>query len=504
MRFYRTAMAVAIVAILIFATLKFGTSDKNEKTSQTLLPKGFAYRHCDNYSAGHYSVQCYTYRTQNNGEFQLPIALIKFKNNSALNNARPLLVQIPGGPGQGGMTTTEEIDYWIEWLEAGKLDIDVLLYDPRGTQEDAWDCQPFIDEQKVLLTEFVPIEEEQRRLHAAIAPCFDLFREYLASKNQKMGPRLEIFSTASQAKDIVDITHALGYSSVHLLGISYGTRVALAAAEAPHIKTLILDSPYPFENGKFSDWPLLYRQSFDHHSAIFQQLYENEKRTFYQIYNKVREHLEQEQVSIKVENWHDDSTIELAMNAHRLLELSYSTLYSSYLYRDFYSGLITFADTGEISEMLLYVLEHFVANAFSDGFNNMVYFATECVDNAPEDDAVALAAIDAFPEYRSYFEASLKYDLCENIDLEGINFIQEQSYISKPTLILSGEYDPVTPARWGQRLASVLEQAKHIQIANAGHGVIFGSECNWDFIKTFMKTQDVSVDVQCRDVNLWP
>ena len=39
-----------------------------------------------------------------------------------------------------------------------------------------------------------------------------------------------------------------------------------------------------------------------------------------------------------------------------------------------------------------------------------------------------------------------------------------------PVLILSGEFDPVTPSLWGDEAAKTLSNSKHIVVPGIGHG----------------------------------
>ena len=39
-----------------------------------------------------------------------------------------------------------------------------------------------------------------------------------------------------------------------------------------------------------------------------------------------------------------------------------------------------------------------------------------------------------------------------------------------PTLVLSGDLDPVTPPRWGESVAEHLPNARHIVVPGVGHG----------------------------------
>ena len=61
---------------------------------------------------------------------------------------------------------------------------------------------------------------------------------------------------------------------------------------------------------------------------------------------------------------------------------------------------------------------------------------------------------------------------------------------SSPTWLISGGLDPVTPPRHGQRVAAALGPlARHIVVANAGHGVL-GQACLRDAVARFIASDD--------------
>jgi len=54
-----------------------------------------------------------------------------------------------------------------------------------------------------------------------------------------------------------------------------------------------------------------------------------------------------------------------------------------------------------------------------------------------------------------------------------------------PALVLSGEFDPITPPVWGQEVASQLRHARHFTASSSGHGVI-GTPCGVRLIDEFL------------------
>ncbi len=66
------------------------------------------------------------------------------------------------------------------------------------------------------------------------------------------GLNLNVFTTAQSARDVVELLKALDYTAFNLHGTSYGTRLAMTIMrelvgidEAPELRAVVLDSPFP-------------------------------------------------------------------------------------------------------------------------------------------------------------------------------------------------------------------------------------------------------------------
>ncbi len=68
-----------------------------------------------------------------------------------------------------------------------------------------------------------------------------------------------------------------------------------------------------------------------------------------------------------------------------------------------------------------------------------------------------------------------------------------------PTLLLSGELDPVTPPRWAERAAETLSRSRHLIAPGTGHGTL-GAGCVPSLIADFLETADPeTLDAGCLD-----
>jgi pimeloyl-ACP methyl ester carboxylesterase len=66
-----------------------------------------------------------------------------------------------------------------------------------------------------------------------------------------------------------------------------------------------------------------------------------------------------------------------------------------------------------------------------------------------------------------------------------------------PSLLLSGNLDPVTPPSWGERVAGTLTRSRHVVVPGAGHGTT-SLGCVPDLIAEFLESPDPSaLDTSC-------
>jgi pimeloyl-ACP methyl ester carboxylesterase len=133
---------------------------------------------------------------------------------------KPVLIALSGGPGQSSVSAASS---FAISLQPALSRYRLAVLDQRGTGESGvLDCP---NVQKLLsLDAFLPAE--------------------LQACANRIGPQRAFYSTADTVLDIDALRQALGADKIALMGISYGTHVALQYARAfpQHVSKLILDS----------------------------------------------------------------------------------------------------------------------------------------------------------------------------------------------------------------------------------------------------------------------
>ncbi len=91
-----------------------------------------------------------------------------------------------------------------------------------------------------------------------------------------------------------------------------------------------------------------------------------------------------------------------------------------------------------------------------------MYFSVECFESVPFDTlAQAQAAYQAQPDLAGALGSPQgTFNACKIWNVPAAPAVEEQAVSSDvPTLVLSGQFDPITPPAWGQLAASTLSKS---------------------------------------------
>ncbi len=425
-------------------------------------------------------------------------------------HSREAVVVIAGGPGQGGQTSAESVAFWREWYQQSELEFDLILYDARGTAgaSDFWRCKPYEQRALQIAAENLSVEDETAQLKMPLETCL---QEYARRTVPEGSDSTAQYSTAKNVSDLVVLMRELGYTGYHLWGTSYGTRVALAAADTPAVKTLLLDSVYPFAKGRSDEWPRLLYESFDIHQRYYADTAGGDYSRQYQ---RFAEALRKRPLQFVLERWDGSGKVTFLLNPDRLASLHFSILYNEQLLNWYYEALsfswpeegaspldLRSASVEVLSEAgiseprnlraaqkLFWVLEDFVTSAFDPAFSTLTFVSVECHDN----ETVPLVPVaDAFSGSIALdidWQRLEKLDACNSPLFASVEKIHDAPYSAKPSLVLAGELDPVTPAYWATELVEALDHAYAERVPGIGHAVLASDVCDWGDIQAFWAT----------------
>jgi len=157
----------------------------------------------------------------NSAEIRLPVAIVHGRSE----DRRSPVVYLAGGPGTSAMRTAAFPGAY-PWL----ADRDFIVFGHRGTHF----AQPAL-----MCPEYREAVADGSQLIDSVRNCRERLLEY--------GVDLDQYNSVSIAADLEDLRTTLGITTWNLYGGSYGTRLALTYAKTygDSIDAMVLDSPLP-------------------------------------------------------------------------------------------------------------------------------------------------------------------------------------------------------------------------------------------------------------------
>jgi len=413
------------------------------------------------------------------------------------NPAPDPIVYLAGGPGGNALEAVPLV--FNQRFAPFLADRDFIIFDQRGVgySEPALDCQELIDLAYETLAQDLSPEESLALSTEAICTCHDR----LVSE----GANLAAYSSAENAADLNDLRLALGYEEWNLLGISYGTRLALTAMrDYPEgIRSVILDSTYPLQVSLYAEAPANFDRAlnilFDGCAAdpACSEAYPELETVFWELV----EQLNASPITFSVTQPLSGETYEVLMNGDGLIGFLFKSLYSTELIPHLPKIIYDTRDGNY--DILALLTGSFLADIefVSMGMQFSVQCGEEVLFSTPGEFA---AAAEAYPETRNLFDSSPNlgepiFTICEIWGAKEADPIENEPVSSDiPTLVLAGEYDPVTPPAWGEMVADNLSSSFLFEFPGVGHGAsISGEECPLSIALAFLDDPTTELDGSC-------
>ncbi len=399
---------------------------------------------------------------------QLAVAIVHTRSATP---APDPVVYLSGGPGSPALVNTVTFARGWSHLLAHR---DFVVLDQRGTgfSQPALTCpEASTLAQDLLGREVSRAEKVQAEIDMALR-C----RDRLVSE----GVNVAGYRSVESAADLEDLRIALGYPQWNLLGISYGTRLALTAMrDYPHgIRSVVLDSVYPLQVNLFTAMPDNLNRSL---TTLFARCASTPacNATYpdlQQVFAEVLRQLDENPVTVWPQNPHTGETVKVRVDGTEMVSLMFRLFYDT---RSI--GLLPtmIYDTHNGNYALLTQLEQRRLGRVGGGFSHGTYFSVECSDEIPFANAEEIDATrEAYPQLRAFFAGIPEntpdiLGLCEAWGTHPPDPAENEAVDSEiPTLILAGEYDPITPVPWAYIAAETLPNSVVHVFPDTGHAVI--------------------------------
>jgi pimeloyl-ACP methyl ester carboxylesterase len=387
-----------------------------------------------------------------------------------------------GGPGQSAVGSGT----WIAQVlrEQGPQTRDVLLVDLRGTGESApLDCPELTGTQNVqgFLDNFLSIEGV-RSCHERLRKTRDLTQ----------------YTTEIAVDDVDEVRAALGYDKLNLVGGSYGTRTALVymRRHPSRVRTAVLSGLVPNDDRS----PLLFARSVQ--NALDGLIAECEGDAACRAaYPKLREEVAailertgKEPARAELTDAETGKTFELRLGRNGVAQTLRYMLY----------------DTSTAAQLPLYVhlaaqgdfrpLAGIARDWGSGGLADGFFLAITCSEDVAfirESEIPAAVAGTFLGDFRiRRQQAACKAWTSAKL---GPEFLAP-TVSDVPTLLVSGERDPVTPASDGEKVLRHLRRGVHVVIPDGAHGNggMKGRDCEGEMMARLIETGSTErLDTSC-------
>jgi pimeloyl-ACP methyl ester carboxylesterase len=410
------------------------------------------------------------------------------------------IIYLAGGPGGSALEllhlSFERV--YEPMMAAGR---DLILFDQRGVglSEPALDC-PDATELALELLDHERDGEELSREEMDV-----LFGDaYMAcAQDLRAVADLTTYNTANSAADVNDLRLALGYDQVNLWGQSYGTRLALGVMrDYPQgVRSVVLDSVYPPDVDMYLESPANLDRALEvlfeacAADAACSAAYPDLRQVFF----NTAEHLNSNPVETVIRDPFTGQIHNALLTGDVFFGLVFQLLYQTEVL-PVLPQLITDVSQGDV-ETLNRIRGAVLGQglAMSRGMSLSVQCNEETAFSTVEEfDAVLVD----YPELADFFEGATlghaAHEVCTFWGAGQAADIENEPVTSDiRTLVMTGEFDPITPPAWGRQAADTLENSFFYLYPNVGHGAASVAGCPQDMLLAFLNDPSQPPDDTC-------
>jgi pimeloyl-ACP methyl ester carboxylesterase len=426
-------------------------------------------------------------RSKPNGrQVVLPIATVHTVDPTP---APDPVLYLSGGPGEAALPTAQR---FLTKGQAGNRD--VILMEQRGTgrAEPHLDCPEVTEAFTTILGAAASFEAEAKIGNDALFACRDRLRASGIDLNQ--------YNTAAVADDIADLRVAMGIKEWNLFGVSYGTMDALITMRAhpEGIRSVTLDSVIPPDIG--SGAPEV--------AATFERV---TKVLFDGCAKDARCHAQYPDLAgdvTAIVQKFDATPYQGTVDNPALNRKSPITITGADVSSGLFLGLYD-TDLIPLLPSLLQVLKGDGAGAVID---QLAVRGLSFVTGLAAADAAAVNCFDRAKFINEGDDVKVVTEkpdtstllLFSTVSCKGFGVAPAPAGFNDPvrsdipTLVLAGEYDPVTPPESSRHASETLTHSTFVLFPGMGHATVFASpECPEFVFRSFLTDPTRPVDTSC-------
>lgn len=311
---------------------------------------------------------------------------------------------------------------------------------------------------------------------------------------------LSAFNSVENANDVEALRVALGYDTINFYGVSYGTELGqyLMRQHPAHLRSVVLDAVVPTQFNLVTDVALVQQRIAEKYfqgcaqdprcNAAFPDL----AKRFLALLDR----LDKVPVTLTVTNPKNSSErLSLKLSGEDLADALYQALYIRQA-ASLIPYIIDRADKGDFSFVSGFLLPlQLFENKAADG----MYMSVVCAERGDSAPSV-VDRPDLNPRLVKTGRRGARaiVEVCRNwkIDLLPRDVLQPVKS-EVPTLLLSGEFDPITPPAFAAQVGEGLSHDQSVAFPSGTHGQAFEGACANQIIQRFLDNPGVPLETSC-------
>jgi pimeloyl-ACP methyl ester carboxylesterase len=351
------------------------------------------------------------------------------------NGRREPFFELTGGP---GLAETDAVELYTTELRSYRAHRDVVLVDQRGTgASNGLQCPDTRTPLAIATGEMFPLDYVRR--------C----RDELAKHAD-----LRFYTTPIAMDDLDDVRAALGYETIDLFGLSYGTRAAMVYARQhpEHVNRIVLTGVVPV-------WATMPLYHTPHAQRALDILLDDAARDFPNLRTRFRElidRLRRQPAQVTYEG--ATATLTAPIFAEQIRNLMYVPLFTRQLPK-----MLDAAARGDFAPLLKQIVRP--RPPVADG----MYLSVTCAEDTARIDPEEAKRVTAGTYFGDYRVAQQRRACAEWPRGALPANYWDDVRVAAPVLILSGYRDPVTTPVWADAVAQQLPHARVVLIPRSAH-----------------------------------
>ena len=422
------------------------------------------------------------------------LATVIIKSDAEKRAPEPLFIA-QGGPGGSSIKSFAQLLVSSPQLRPAR-NRDLVLWDQRGTffSRPALLCPEVSKAELEAMTDTKNLSETEKD---------ELQRDGYRACGERLAREvgdLSAFNTVENANDVDAIRQALDYGRIAFYGVSYGTELGqyLMRQHPAILHAMVLDAVVPTQFNLMTQVGSVkqriaqkYFQGCEREAACKEAYPDLAKRLL-----ALLDRFDREPAKLTIRDpKNPGKTLMVKLSGEVLADALYQALYIRDV-RPLIPYIIDRADQGDftfISGLLLPLQLDNHDHAIG------MYTAVVCTERGDSDPSVIRTSGFNPRLVRTELKGAQEMiAVCKDWNVELLpREVLEPVKSDVPTLLLSGDFDPITPPNFATQIAPGLSRAQHVTFPRGAHGQAFDSSCANGIIESFLNNPTGALNSSC-------